>query len=217
MKIKNYEILTFIQSGQYEENTYLFINLDSKDCFIVDPGFGCQELIMYINKNSLKLNFIYITHGHFDHWSGTKEILDSLGNIKIYYPEKGIIWFDKKLTNSDFFISEFEGIKNGTIINFKSLKLEVIETPGHSLDSTTIFINKLNLLVCGDLLFFRSIGRTDFIHSNPDALINSITLLYESFLDYNPHCLPGHGISTTLKDEYENNPFVSKKNLRVLF
>ena len=213
MKIKNYEILCFQMSDNYNTNCYLIINLDLNKCFIVDPGSGCKLLIETIKNKGLQIDFIYITHGHFDHWAGMNELYQSFDDLLIYFPYNGDCWLKKENNPLDFVLKTYIKVYKNDVIKFHGLDLKVYFTPGHSIDSTIIYIKYLNVLLTGDTLFFRSVGRSDFIFSSPNDLKSSVEFLYKTFLIENPICLPGHGISTFIEDEYNENPFFSKKNL----
>ena len=80
------EIKVF-NTGIYSVNT-LLVHIDEKNVFVVDPA-GCIEtqdekiVSDYIKQNSLSLSGILLTHGHFDHITGTKILKHDFGNIKI--------------------------------------------------------------------------------------------------------------------------------------
>ena len=76
---------------------------------------------------------------------------------------------------------------------------EVIETPGHTDDSISIFFGGQNLLFSGDLIFYHSIGRYDFPNSNYNDLIKSLEKISKLSLDTT--IFPGHGEKTSLNEE----------------
>lgn len=101
-----------------------------------------------------------------------------------------------------------------SVYNYSNLKegknsigpfeFEIIYTPGHCYDGITIYFEKDKAMFTGDFLFFETIGRTDLPGSNPEDMKKSI----EKIKQY-PNCdvYPGHGWSTTLEHEKENNPY----------
>lgn len=202
--------------NDFQENTYLVYD-DSKQCLIVDPGCYYEDEKMQI-KNVLKehdLNPVLIvnTHCHFDHILGNKYIKDTY-NIPLYAhqseqalidhaPEMGQIFgiqFNSHV-NIDTFISD------GDIIKFGKSSLEVIYIPGHSIGSIGLYTPQDNWVIVGDVLFQGSIGRTDLPGGDYNTLINSIheklLILPENTVVY-----PGHGPSTTIKEEKTSNPFL---------
>lgn len=85
------------------------------------------------------------------------------------------------------------------------LRVLTIETPGHSPGDVTFEIG--GHLFCGDLLFYRSVGRTDFAGGDFDTLLNSVAKLMRRFPPETP-VHPGHMESTTLGEELKFNPFL---------
>jgi len=81
-------------------------------------------------------------------------------------------------------------------------KFEVIYTPGHRYDCITIYFENEKAMFTGDFLFHETIGRTDLPGSDFGDMKKSI----EKIKKY-PNCdvYPGHGWSTTLDYERENN------------
>ena len=91
--------------------------------------------------------------------------------------------------------------KNGDVLTFGEIKLEVIETPGHTDGSVTF--KTQNKLFTGDTLFYDSVGRTDFETGNLEDLVNSVQKLFALDGDYEIY--PGHNEFTTLNRERKYN------------
>jgi len=83
-------------------------------------------------------------------------------------------------------------------VKSKNFKYEVIETPGHTMDSRTYYFKKEKVMFVGDFIFNHSIGRTDLGGSDKD-MTNSLKMMYNYEDDITIY--PGHGLSTTLKEE----------------
>ena len=85
---------------------------------------------------------------------------------------------------------------------------ELLLTPGHSIASMSFYQKESNLLLAGDVLFHRSIGRTDLPGGNLNVLLNSIETQFwnlpESCVVYS-----GHGSQTTIGEEKLYNPFLN--------
>ena len=98
-------------------------------------------------------------------------------------------------------------LKEGDIIRFGNSELEVIETPGHANGSVCFISRADRFIITGDVLFYQSIGRTDFPTGDYDLLIKSIT---EKVLTLPPDykVYPGHGPETTVGYEAYSNPFL---------
>ena len=83
----------------------------------------------------------------------------------------------------------------------------VLETPGHTQGSISLWIPAENKLVAGDTLFLDSIGRTDLPGGNSRQILRSI---HDKLLplDDTVVVIPGHGSNTTIGRERRRNPFL---------
>jgi glyoxylase-like metal-dependent hydrolase (beta-lactamase superfamily II) len=96
-------------------------------------------------------------------------------------------------------------IQEGRNTKIGNLEIKVIETPGHTPGGVCYLVE--DKLFTGDTLFLRSIGRTDLAGGNYDALISSINNKLLALED-NIIVYPGHGPSSTIGFERNNNPFI---------
>lgn len=200
----------------YSENTYVLYD-ETKECVIIDPGMydGAEQnqLVAFINENGLKPVFLLNTHCHLDHVFGNKFIfdtyrlkpqfhkgeLDILQAIPGYAPQMGFNNYQLS-PEPDTFLDE-----TGTI-HFGNSSLELIFAPGHSPAHLCFYSKADKLLIGGDVLFYGSIGRTDLPGGNHDQLIENIKNRIFTLPD-DCKVYPGHGPSTTIGFEKENNPF----------
>jgi len=198
----NMEIIRF-QLGSLRSNCYIIS--EENRALIIDPGYESDEVLKYIKKNELKIEAIYLTHGHPDHVGGVKQIKD-LFECVVYAPHKDRIWMGKSSYNQigyeipvDVWVHDLE--------TFEALGhvFTIYETPGHSEGSTVLHVN--NIVFSGDTLFFQSIGRTDIPLSDPQVIYQSIKRMYQLF-DEDTLVYPGHGKPTDIGHEKKFNPFV---------
>ncbi|MBL0071690.1 MAG: MBL fold metallo-hydrolase [Bacteroidetes bacterium] len=95
----------------------------------------------------------------------------------------------------------------GQHIKFGASELQIFFTPGHSPGSVSFFSESDQFVISGDVLFERSIGRTDLPGGNYDTLIESIVKellpLGDDVVVYS-----GHGNPTTIGSEKRLNPFL---------
>jgi len=200
--------------GPIENNTYLIIEPVSKTAAVVDPSAPSREILERIRKNGFHLEYLLITHAHFDHIGGVKwfkhqfndkpkSILHS-ADLELWSNGGGSKYFGFDFDTGgqpDLLIEENQNIELGNHC------LSVLHTPGHTPGHVTFYSNENNAAFCGDLIFFHGVGRTDMHYSDELGLVSSIkkkifTLPDQTIL------FPGHGPSTTVLEEKENNPFI---------
>jgi len=207
-------VKTFV-FNPFSENTYILFD-ETKECVIIDPG--CfdkkeeEEIISFISNNKLIPKYILITHGHIDHVLGVNYLKNEL-NIPVWIPKEEEQTYNAvpsysesygfgnyKHTLADYLINEGEEILFGTS------SLNTIYAPGHSAGHAAFINTDENICIGGDILFSGSIGRVDLPGGDYDTLIKSIKeklfTLNESMVVY-----PGHGPTTTIKQEKATNPF----------
>lgn len=198
--------------GPLWTNGYLFRDSEGNS-FFVDPGGDPTDVIQYMDKEGLKLHSIFLTHGHIDHILGVETLLDHSG-AHLYVHEKDL----PRLSDSGGNLSSFMGnsfstevaaipFTDDSVFRVGDFSIKVIHTPGHTPGSCCLLVSleKEQILVSGDTLFARSVGRTDLPGGNLEDLMHSLKKLESLHKD--TIVLPGHGPDTILGDEIRNNPF----------
>ncbi len=204
--------LKVFPTGELETNAYLVFDEQTKDGFLVDCPAPVDEYRDFIEENNLNLKFLVITHGHCDHIDGMKDFLQKF-QVLFYLNEKDLPMLVNPLKNGSLaFNSSPVSIKqqpifcnDGDEISFGKYKLQIIETPGHTPGSISIKIG--NWLFVGDLIFYHSVGRTDFPFSDSKQLQKSVKEKV-FILDSKTIIYPGHGEQTSIEEEIKNNPFI---------
>ena len=196
-------------------NTYLIWDKNHKIGLIIDPADETELLLKYIEKESINLKYIVLTHGHFDH-VGAADGLQKKTRAKIIINKKELETLKSvplqarlfglqapKIPTPDIFVGD------GDMIGEDKLTFRIIETPGHSPGSISLYNEKETIIFSGDTLFKRSIGRTDLPGGNFQILIKSIK---EKLLTLpgNVKVYPGHEEPTTVEEERKFNPFLQK-------
>lgn len=203
--------LIVLNDGMFDSKTYIVS--DKKECAIIDCGVSYAQIISKIREKGLIIKYIILTHGHIDHILNAYDLKESTHAELCLHEDELELYTDPKKNASYLF--KFKDafrvptpdrlLKNGDRLSLGDLSLEIIHTPGHSPGSISILCN--NVLFSGDTLFSQSIGRTDFFGGNSNLIQKSIKeSLYT--LDENTVVYPGHGPSTTIGFEKENNPYV---------
>jgi glyoxylase-like metal-dependent hydrolase (beta-lactamase superfamily II) len=205
--------LEVITTGQLGNNVSILFNDESMDAIVFDPSFDPQPVLDFIKKTGLNVKYILLTHGHFDHFAGVNFLSTNL-------PSKPLIGLhrdDLALLRSGGGSKNFHVpvippdeidlfLEDHQTLDFLSSPIEVRLSPGHTPGSVIFVIPDLHCAICGDVIFYHGIGRTDLTGGDYDTLIGSIqnqvfTLPPETRL------IPGHGEETTVREEMRFNPF----------
>ena len=199
-----------------QENTYLLYN-EFNECLIIDPGCYFpeekDELKAFITQSGLTARMLLNTHCHLDHVFGNKFIAESYElTLQLHEKEKHMLelaptsglMYDMPFDN---YVGEYIYVKEGDIVKLGDDELKVIEAPGHSPGHICFYCAKQNFIISGDVLFNRSIGRTDLPGGNLETLLKNIReklfVLPDETIVYS-----GHGAVTTIGEEKKYNPFL---------
>lgn len=199
-----------------QENTYILYN-EFSECLIIDPGCYFpeekDELKTFITQSSLVPGMLLNTHCHLDHVFGNKYVAETYG-LTLQLHEKEKILLDYAPTSGlmynmpfDNYVGTYIYLKDGDIIKLGEDELKVIEAPGHSPGHICFYCEKQHFIISGDVLFNRSIGRTDLPGGDHQTLLNNIRkklfVLPDDTVVYS-----GHGPATTIGEEKLENPFL---------
>lgn len=198
MVIKTYPL------GEYGANCYLVINDKNREGIVIDPGANGAGLIKEIEKLTYNIKGILLTHAHFDHIGGVKELKDKY-NIPVYVNQGEVD--NSKVDNNVYskLPNDCSLINDGDVLNIGGINIKCLHTPGHSKGGMCFLIE--DSVFTGDTLFQGSIGRTDFISGDFKTLIDSIQKKLIT-LDGDTKVYPGHGPSSTIMYERMRNPFL---------
>jgi len=200
-----------------QENTYLLYN-EFNQCAIIDPGcyFDAEkeELTQFIKDNSLTVIHLLNTHCHLDHVFGNKYLAETYSltpqihkneeQVLAFAPTSGLM-YDLPFDN---YTGQLLFLKEGDVVTIGKDELVVIQAPGHSPGHICFYNKAQGFLIGGDVLFNRSIGRTDLPGGNYDELIKNIKekllVLPNKTIVYS-----GHGEITTIGEEKVENPYLT--------
>lgn len=189
-----------------------YIVYDDKDMVVIDPGDNSDMLISVIDSINIKPTYVLLTHAHADHIGAASAIKDNYG-CEICIGENDLPMLtdtEKSLANyignskNKYIIENAKPLLDGEVINAGNIKINVIETKGHTFGGVTYEID--DMLFTGDTLFNGNVGRTDFFGGSYSEIIDSVKLLAEKFPNHKVFC--GHGDDTTMADEIKNNPYI---------
>jgi hydroxyacylglutathione hydrolase len=196
--------------GALETNCYLFYDIASRQCFVIDPGAEAEKILDLIAKEKLLPQAVILTHGHPDH-TGAVAVLLARFHIPLWIHEA-----DEKAMRSEAgrSLAAMLGVEplppsgcllvDGETLSLSGLELKVIHSPGHTPGSILLYGS--GTLFSGDTLFREDVGRTDLPGGNEEQLRSSL----DKIKGFPPRTviLPGHGQSSTLEHELKNNPYL---------
>lgn len=207
------KILT-VEVGFIPTNCYLLCDMDSGVAAVIDPGFESGRILGELKKTGCQCQYVILTHGHFDHRTEAKQILDATGAKLVACVAERKMLGDAELSLHDQFggyvktpfvpLKADVEVDDGTELTLGSLKLEFIRTPGHTEGGCSIRCE--NVLFTGDTLFCGTVGRTDVPTASRTAIVESakkLAALKGDFVIY-----PGHGCATSLDEERRHNPYL---------
>jgi glyoxylase-like metal-dependent hydrolase (beta-lactamase superfamily II) len=200
-------IIKTIAVGQLEANCYIIADEETQKAIIVDPGDEPDTILE--QAEGLDVQYIVLTHAHFDHVGAVAEIKEATGAAIALHEADRQTYEDVK-EHAAFWGFMLEPppppdvlLKEGDEIQAGNMGFVVIHTPGHSPGSICLYTD--GVVLTGDTLFAGSVGRTDFPGGD-------IGLLRESFrrlmgLPEETAVMSGHGPASTIGREREENMF----------
>lgn len=189
-------------------NCYIMQDEETKEAICIDPGGSIEKIIEMLKILNAKIKYIYLTHSHMDHIEKAQELKNTYGG-EILISRKGA----ENINNPKINLSSMSGVELFTtvdsrvddkdILHVGKLEFEVILTPGHTDDGTSLYCKEEGIVFTGDTLMYMGYGRTDFPTGNIRELKKSLKKLFA--LPENTFVYPGHGIATTIGDEKGDN------------
>ncbi len=205
------------------------VNPLGENCYVIsDPGgegviidCGCygrgewQQIQTYIETEGIQLKHALQTHMHFDHVMGAGMVNEFCGLQPEAHPmERQMFEQMPEFTYSCFGfrmplpdVTPVYNLQHDQLICFGQTEIRVLHTPGHTPGGVSFYIASENVVFSGDTLFQCSLGRTDLPGGNMEQEIQS---LRNVLLTLPPKTVvyPGHGPTTSVQFEIENNPYI---------
>jgi glyoxylase-like metal-dependent hydrolase (beta-lactamase superfamily II) len=190
---------------------------DTKQAVIVDPGGDPEKILERVRHYDLDVRALVHTHAHLDHIAATRDLKEATGGEILLHP--GDRWlYDNFAMQAAMF--GWRGVRDvlpvdrelahAMRVDFGKRAVEVLHTPGHTPGSVCFLVAAERLLVAGDTLFRRSIGRTDLWGGSFEDILASIRQRLFA-LSEDTRVITGHGPETTIGDEKHQNPFVGAR------
>ncbi len=210
------EIIPFIL-GPLNTNTYLAADRATGSAVLIDPAEGAGDAVREAGSRGWDLQAVWLTHAHFDHFSGVQEALDALGRpIPVgLYPLDLPLWRGKGGA-ARFGMEIDPGPEPGLLftageeLSLGESRLNVRLIPGHTSGHVVFYSPADRTVFCGDVIFAGSIGRPDRTEGDFDRLVEGIRRELLSLPD-DTRLLPGHGPATTVGRERLDNPYLRQR------
>ena len=182
-------IFTRLTVGSYPINGYLVADPETKIGGFIDPGGFSAEIETFIQERRINLQYLFFTHGHWDHTEGVPE-------FSRRYRLQGYAGQD-----------EVRGVKHilrgGELIEVGHLRFRAISIPGHTPHGIAFYGH--GCVFTGDALFCGSVGGT----STPEEAQSQVEHIRRHIFTLPDDTLvfPAHGPMTTVCVERYTNPF----------
>jgi glyoxylase-like metal-dependent hydrolase (beta-lactamase superfamily II) len=187
----------------------------TREGMVIDPGDDIDDIERIIAKHGLRITAIVVTHAHIDHIGGAAR-LKAITGAPVYLSANDLPLYEHLDTQAAWIgvpPPERTAIDapahGGERLWTGSTGIEILDTPGHTPGSISLWIPSEKKLIAGDTLFRDSIGRTDLPGGDGRQILRSIRDKLFPLPDETA-VIPGHGDLTTMGREKEFNYFLQR-------
>jgi len=199
--------------GMLQCNCSIFGDEQTREAIVVDPGDEIESVLDVLNKHSLAVKAIVITHAHIDHIGGAQKLKAATGAPVYMNTNDTELQKMLPVQASWLGMAPVEDVeidvaaKDADRLVMGTTEFHVLHTPGHTQGSISLWIPSQGKLAAGDTLFRDSIGRTDLPGGDSKQILKSI---HSKLLPLPEETvvIPGHGPNTTIGREKQFNFFL---------
>lgn len=179
-------------------NCYIVRGAGSRESIVVDPGSRPEDIAFEIDKRSLEVRYIVLTHGHPDHTGACRAIKERTGAEVVIHREDAFLLASHGGPLPDRLIDE------GDLLRCGPLAFEVMHTPGHTPGGLCLLGE--GWVFTGDTLFAEGIGATHFPYASEAQLRASIARILA--LPGGTTVFPGHGFVSSVDEIRKDNRYI---------
>ena len=168
MKIQQYYLACLSHAS------YMITDEKTKTAAVVDPQRDIDQYLADAKAGGYTIKHVFLTHFHADFVAGHIELRDQAG-ATIYLGRRA---------EAEFSCVQ---VKDGDVVEFGDVKLEIMETPGHTPEGISILVYDLAksrteplAALTGDTLFIGDVGRPDLLASIGVTADELADMLYDS-------------------------------------
>ena len=200
--------------GPLQCNCSIIGDETTQEAMVIDPGDDIEDIVAIIDQHKLQVKQIVITHAHIDHVGGAMKLRARTGApILLNQNDYALLkmldvqasWLGMASPGE---VKIEADLAHDQTLRAGNLSANVLHTPGHTEGSVCLYFPAQKILIAGDTLFARSIGRTDLPGGSFEKIIRSLHDRVLTLPD-DTTVIPGHGPVTTIGEEREENPFLN--------
>lgn len=199
----NWVVHSFVGGNRWKANTYLVTCKRTSQSILIDPGGDPAELLSGLRATEAKIEFVLLTHGHFDHITSASVVCEEYGIDCVVHPADA-----KLLRHAPFYAVRFDGSQMEVPKSVVQLDapgaphmseraIRLLPAAGHTPGGICLVLDPF--VVTGDTLLREAVGRTDPPIGDPEELTRSVDRILSNSPDHGI-ILPGHGGSWTIPE-----------------
>ena len=192
----------------------VYVVSSEKGNFIVDPGYYDSKIANYIQSIG-GIEFVLITHGHFDHISGINSLIKDYPNATIYAYKDEIEVINDPRKNCSYLYDgskltidkDIEPLDEGKMKLFNH-DVNIIHTPGHTKGGVIYLFDEGKAVFTGDTIIGESIGRYDLPTASENKLYQSLDKIKKLNIPNDYKAYFGHGDPYSFEKLYRVNIYL---------